>query len=478
MNKKEDDRRLFFAKSCFIDMPFGKKKDTSSGIEIDFNHIYENAIKPAILSVNLNAIRSDEEKMGGIIHQSMFARLLSSEYVVADLTTANANVFYELGIRHAAKPFTTILIQGKLHPPPFDIGNNRIIIYDIEKDGKLNSKTIKFLKQQIKDRLKRAPKYKEIDSPIFTHFKDYPPVKLSHQITDVFQEHVQLEEKFKEDLEKALTNKPNNTSRTKELIKIKKKLGDLHATDDNILLRLMLAFRRVEAWDEMVRLCESFSTHLRESYMVKQQEALARNRRNNPGDREEAEKILGSVLNKYGQDPETLGILGRVYKDMYKDAKKQNNITSSTLLDKSIDAYTKGFYSEPSDYYPGVNAITLLLEKGDQESFKQAKELIPLVYFAASRSIGPSSTDYWSLATLLELNCIDDNAEKIDKMLPMVLVEAKESWMPKTTMDNITLLRESLPKYYPSEEKERILMNLDKVIKHLNERYLELKGKE
>ena len=60
----------------------------------------------------------------------------------------------------------------------------------------------------------------------------------------------------------------------------------------------------------------------------------------------------------------------------------------------------------------------------------------------------------------------------------MVLVEAKESWMPKTTMDNIVLLRESLPKYYPSaEEKERILMNLDKVIKHLNERYLELKEK-
>src|SRR5918994_4424021 len=158
MHKKEDDRRLFFAKSCFIDMPFGKKKDTASGIEIDFDPIYENAIKPAIKSVKLNAIRSDEEKMAGIIHQSMFARLLSSEYVVADLTTANANVFYELGIRHAAKPFTTILIQGKLHPPPFDIGNNRIIMYDIEKDGKLNSKTIDFLKQEIKDRLKRAPK--------------------------------------------------------------------------------------------------------------------------------------------------------------------------------------------------------------------------------------------------------------------------------------------------------------------------------
>ena len=127
----------------------------------------------------------------------------------------------------------------------------------------------------------------------------------------------------------------------------------------------MLTFRRVEAWDEMVKLCKSFSTQLRESYMVKQQEAFARNRRNNPGDIQEAEKLLESALNKYGEDPETLGILGRVYKDMYKDAKKRNSITSTTLLDKSIDAYTRGFYSEPSDYYPGVNVITLLLEKGE-----------------------------------------------------------------------------------------------------------------
>ena len=101
-----------------------------------------------------------------------------------------------------------------------------------------------------------------------------------------------------------------------------------------------------------------------------------------------------------------------------------------------------------------------------------------MVYFAASRTIGPSSKDYWALATLLELNCIDNNSEKIDKILPMVLLEAKESWMPKTTMDNITLLRESLPKYYPPEEKEKILLNLDKVLKYLNERYLELKGTE
>src|SRR5215217_7380047 len=93
---------------CFVDMPFGKQFDSKRGIEIDFDQIYEAAIKPAISAVGLEPLRGDEERTGGIIHAAMFARLLFAEYVVADLTLANPNVFYELGIRHVAKPYTTV----------------------------------------------------------------------------------------------------------------------------------------------------------------------------------------------------------------------------------------------------------------------------------------------------------------------------------------------------------------------------------
>ena len=90
---------------CFVDMPFGKKADLASGTEIDFDQIYQAGIKPAIEAAGLEALRGDEERTGGIIHSAMFARLLLAEFVVADLTLANPNVFYELGIRHAAKPY-------------------------------------------------------------------------------------------------------------------------------------------------------------------------------------------------------------------------------------------------------------------------------------------------------------------------------------------------------------------------------------
>ena len=71
-----------------------------------------------MLAAGLEPIRADEELLGGIVHKPMFERLILCDYAVADLTTANANVFYELGIRHALRPYSTVLLfaQGPACP--------------------------------------------------------------------------------------------------------------------------------------------------------------------------------------------------------------------------------------------------------------------------------------------------------------------------------------------------------------------------
>src|SRR5215510_2189077 len=96
---------------CFVIMPFGEKKYKPRGanddewITINFDKVYEQIIYPAITEADMDPIRADKEKVLGSIHKPMFERIILSDYVVADLTGANANVFYELGIRHAVKPF-------------------------------------------------------------------------------------------------------------------------------------------------------------------------------------------------------------------------------------------------------------------------------------------------------------------------------------------------------------------------------------
>lgn len=82
---------------CFIIMPFGEKKGLSGRGKINFDSIYKEGIEPAVRDAGMVPVRADEERTGGIIHQAMFERLVLCEFALADLTTANANVFYERG---------------------------------------------------------------------------------------------------------------------------------------------------------------------------------------------------------------------------------------------------------------------------------------------------------------------------------------------------------------------------------------------
>ena len=112
------------ARFCFVLMPFGWKSD-AAGKSIDFDAVYREVIKPAVAAAGLEPFRADEELTGGIIHKAMFERLVLCDYAVADLTLANANVFYELGVRHAARPWSTVSIYAGTSRLPFDVADLR-----------------------------------------------------------------------------------------------------------------------------------------------------------------------------------------------------------------------------------------------------------------------------------------------------------------------------------------------------------------
>src|SRR5688572_26904977 len=122
-------------------MPFGNKPDGMGGVG-DFDAGFKGLRAPAIEGARIETLRADEEMAGGIIHKPMYERLILCDYAVADLTTANANVFYELGIRHAVKPCTTITVFSSQSKLPFDLNFLRCLPYgwngsaltDVEKD--------------------------------------------------------------------------------------------------------------------------------------------------------------------------------------------------------------------------------------------------------------------------------------------------------------------------------------------------------
>src|SRR5262245_48355995 len=99
-------------KICFVVMGFGKKTDYSKKPRtLDLDRTYEAIIVPAVKDAGLEPIRADKVKHSGVIDQPMYELLLQADLVIADISTANPNALYELGVRHALRPRSTIIMK-------------------------------------------------------------------------------------------------------------------------------------------------------------------------------------------------------------------------------------------------------------------------------------------------------------------------------------------------------------------------------
>ena len=419
---------------CFVLMPFGQKPD-GAGEMIDFDAVYATLIRPAIEDAGLEPIRADEEMTGGIIHKPMFERLVLCDYAVADLTTANANVFYELGVRHAVRPWSTVLLFAEGGRLPFDVAPLRAIPYQLA-GGKPTGidATRKVLDAQL-----TAARAKTNDSPVFQllNWTNVPDV--AHMSTDVFRDRADYSLKQKKRLADA---RASGAQALEALHAIEKSLGALHDQEAGVVIDLFLSYRAVKAWDDMIRLAAAMDQPLRETVMVQEQLALALNR---AGRREEAERTLLALLEARGPSSETYGILGRVYKDQWDDAKKAGKaFPARGFLDKAIDAYARGFEADIRDAYPGINAITLM-ELRDPPDARRL-HLTPVVRYAVERKVRSGTPDYWDHATLLELAVLARDEAAASQSAADALANVREIWEPETTARNLSLIREARAK--------------------------------
>jgi hypothetical protein len=164
---------------------------------------------------------------------------------------------------------------------------------------------------------------------------------------------------------------------------------------------------------------------------IRQQLSLAYNKIKN---RDDAEKVLKPITAKYGPDPETNGLLGAVYKGLMDDNKDDEG-QAGAYRSKAVDAYTEGFEADPRDYYPGINALTLMFF-GDEPDERFAK-FFPLVQYAVERALRTKANDYWAQATALELETLVLNEKNAKKYFNAALTCQPDPWMKETTAGNL-----------------------------------------
>jgi tetratricopeptide (TPR) repeat protein len=411
---------------CFILMPFGQKPD-GTGKTVDFDAVYRELIAPAVRAASMQPLRADEEMAGGIIHKPMYERLILCEYAVADLTTANANVFYELGLRHAVREWSTVCMfaegRGQL---PFDVALLRGLPYQLGADGKpvQPERDGEGLSRRLREAIQATP-----DSPVFQLVEDFPDVQRLK--TDVFRNHVRIAEGQRQ---KLATARKQGKAAVQE---IETQLGDIQAVEAGVVIDLFLSYRAVKDWPAMIDLVERMSPPLANTVMVREQLGLALNR-NDEGER--AEQVLLKLIEERGPSSETYGILGRVYKDRWEATKSGNEFLARGLLKQAIESYLKGFETDWRDAYPGINAVTLM--ELSEPPDPRRHELLPVVRYAVQRRIEGGKPDYWDHATCLELAVLAMDEQEARSSLADALAVMRETWEGETTARNLRLIRE------------------------------------
>lgn len=148
-----------FLDTCFVMMPFGQWMDA----------YYRDVYIPAIRDSGLEPVRADELFSTGSVIEQIWEQISRAKVLLADLTGKNANVFYELGLAHAAnKP--VVFTTGSLEDVPFDLRHLRVAVYDIRDPAwgeKLKATLAVYLKAAKADPAKSVPQpFRKQLSPI------------------------------------------------------------------------------------------------------------------------------------------------------------------------------------------------------------------------------------------------------------------------------------------------------------------------
>ena len=146
---------------CFVMMPI------KSALERDrWKKILDEIIRPAIHRYDntIEVVRVDELPGVGNWLKKIIDQTHSSEVVIADLTTANPNVMWELGLRHGSSHSGTIMITQNLKDVPSDLLSYNVITYN--EDGSDLETFIEKISSALTEIFDSSPK---IDSPFFDH---------------------------------------------------------------------------------------------------------------------------------------------------------------------------------------------------------------------------------------------------------------------------------------------------------------------
>ncbi len=429
-----------FRRRVFVVMPFGKKevpkkpgtdlppgaKEQEETLRVDFDAVYEKLFQPSLEAVGLQPFRADKEEAAGDILKDMFAELVTADFVLADISILNANVFYELGIRHMVGPRSVICLHAGWADRPFDVAPQRTFKYEgkLFRVGLMHDaaweKQVAEEVLRLSETLRKAVAADRTTegSPVYGNLPKLVPPDASQIGTARFKHYQELSDEWNQRVKIAAKE-----GRAEDILTL---AGDVPSPYyRRKLLRqcgdALLALGRFAQSEKVFKeLCEDLDgTGSAEEFSVKTQLALLANRL---GRTQEAEQRLSVIANSRPDDPEAQGILGRVYKDMWRttwsraqDLEERLAVAgrNAATARRSLMTYEVAFRKNLGSYFNGINVVTLatLLEHVARSNKRAVKpevadlaDLQTVVRLAATTKLDNKDESVWARATLGELH--------------------------------------------------------------------------
>lgn len=325
---------------AFVVRPF----HTQNGV--DFDHVHVKLIGPVLEDLKIEGSTTDVIVRAGNIRVDMFEQLLLADIVIADISIHNANVYYELGVRHSLRTRTTVLIRARKDEVPFDLKTDRYVEYDPAHPERSCD--------QLKQALKQSLVADNFDSPVFlllpgleqTDLEKFRPVP-----ADFLEDVAEAERR---------TDLPMLAVLADEAVGFEWGLAALRFVGE--------AQFGLAAWPDARAAFEAVRERRPDDPQANLKLGTIYNRLGDPVASTSAlERVMSAGVLKPADKAEALALKGRNVKSLWvadwwdlSPQRRQAAALRSAHLESSRRAYNEAFLTDQNHWYSGINALALL----------------------------------------------------------------------------------------------------------------------
>lgn len=432
--------KIASAKTCYVSMAFGVKTDAESGRPVDHDRIYHELIRPAVERAGLVCQRADDFT-GALIHKDIAKAVITADVMVADVSGGNANVMYELGIRHALRRASTVLISsGRL---PFNISYSYALQYPLGGDGGVDASALEARCAMLAEAIAVKAERSATDSPLFEYFPELQ-VLLPEDLTppEMRRRRAAVES---QNLKPGGHDSKGLVSKAEQFVR---RGGDV---DSQAWLDVLRRYRDLGEWQEVVRLGDELPPDVGQLPEVVQAVALAWSRLGETG---RAIDFLSRQGGGVGDNPELLGLLGSFYK-------KRHFVDGSIAdLDAAIDHYRRAFERNRQDLYLGRNLAQLLHRRGSAAARAELDQRGPELRSLAQTRLAEPVRDFWTLDSALVLMLLGGDDPGARQTTAAMLEMHPEAWMLNAAR---TELQGVLERASDEAQRERVRVAIERL---------------